>query len=398
MEHVTVQMLGAFAIEAAGVRLSDSDNRTRKVWSLFAYLLCHRGTVISQRKLIELLWGEEPASDHPENALRITFHRARSALNQLWPGAGHELLLRGDGGYVWNPEIPVDIDADRFNALCTGEYAGDGEKLEACLEAIALYHGDFLAKQASDAWVIPIAAHFHNLYISTVMTAASLLSAAGRHREAAALCHTAIAGEPYHEPLYQLLMQELAAAGDRKAAAAAYEELSCRLFDDFGIRPNEQTRRIYRDAVHAVSDRTLPMDLVLEQLQEPEVIPGAMRCDYDYFKVLCFAESRSMERSGSATHILLLSVSGTPDKPLCRRSMNRVMEQLGEQIRTNLRRGDTISRCSVSQYIIMLPQANYENSCMVCRRILGAFHRKHPHVTAKIQYMVQPLTPGICVP
>jgi len=140
------------------------------------------------------------------------------------------------------------------------------------------------------------------------------------------------------------------------------------------------------------------MDVVLEQLQEPESVSGAMRCDYDYFKVLCFAESRSMERNGNATHIVLLSVSGPPDKPLSKRSLNRIMEQLGEQIRTNLRRGDTFSQCSVSQYIIMLPHANYENSCMVCRRILGAFSRKHPHVTAKIQHMVQPLTPSICVP
>ena len=74
------------------------------------------------------------------------------------------------------------------------------------------------------------------------------------------------------------------------------------------------------------------------------------------------------------------------------------MEQLGEQIRLNLRRGDTFSRCSISQYIIMLPHANYENSCMVARRILGAFNRIHPHVSANLHYMVQPLSPSICVP
>ena len=398
MEAVCVRMLGGFTLEAAGVRLSDSDNRTKKVWSLLAYLLCNRGRVISQKKLIGLLWGDEPASSNPENALRITFHRARTALNQLWPTAGHDLILRRDGGYTWNLDIPLDIDADRFDALCCAEYASDRERLDACLEAIALYRGDFLEKQAADAWVIPIAAHFHNLYVSTVLTAAGLLSAEGRHGEAAGLCRAAIAGDPYHELLHQTLMRELAAGGDRKAAAAVYEELSHRLFDDFGIRPGEQTRQVYREVVHTLSDQSLPMDLVLEQLQEPEIIPGAMRCDYDYFKVLCFAESRAMARNGNATHILLLSVSAGGEKALSRRSLNRIMEQLGEQIRINLRRGDTFSQCSISQYIIMLPQANYENSCMVCRRILGAFHRKHPHVTAKIQHMVQPLSPGICVP
>lgn len=398
MESLYIQTLGAFSIRAGDVTISDADNRTRKVWSLLAYLLCFRGRVISQKRLIELLWGEEPSSTNPENALRITFHRVRSALNQLWPTAGHDLILRKDGGYTWNPDIPLVVDSEIFDSLCTAAYADEEQQLAAYLEAIGLYHGDFLEKQSSDTWVIPVSTHFHNLYISTVMTAASLLSHRSRHKEAAALCQQAISGEPYHEGLHQMLIRSLASAGDQAAAASVYEALSHRLFDDFGIRPSEETRKVYREMVHTPSDLTLPMDVVLEQLQEPELIPGAMRCDYDYFKVLCFAESRAMERNGNATHILLLSVSGTPEKPLSRRSINRIMAQLGEVIRTSLRRGDTFSQCSVSQYIIMLPQANYENSCMVARRILGAFSRKHPHVTARIQHMVQPLTPSICVP
>ena len=72
--------------------------------------------------------------------------------------------------------------------------------------------------------------------------------------------------------------------------------------------------------------------------------------------------------------------------------------QVGEALRLNLRRGDTISRCSVSQYILMLPKANYEDSCMVCRRVITAFHKTHPHIAVRINFMVQPLTPNICVP
>ena len=105
-----------------------------------------------------------------------------------------------------------------------------------------------------------------------------------------------------------------------------------------------------------------------------------------------------MERSGIVTHVALLSVTGTPDKPLSKQSLNRILDQLGTILRTNLRRGDVISRCSASQYIIMLPKANYENSCMVCRRVLAAFQKAHPHVKARIQFLVQPLSPGISVP
>ena len=398
MEQLQIRTLGEFSFSAGGNKISDSDNRTKKVWLILGYLICHRGRVISQKKLIELLWGEESNSSNPENALRITFHRARTMLDKLWPNAGRELILYKEGGYIWNDQIPFSLDCDRFDRLCQLKTENTEARLRACMEALALYQGDFLEKLSSETWVIPVSTHFHNLYVSAVLEAAELLAGENRHAEAVQICRNAISSEPYHEQLHQTLMREMAAAGDRKGAIGVYEALSKRLFDDFGIHPNEQTRGVYREIAHAPGEKILLMDEVLAHLQEPEMIPGAMQCDYDYFKVLCRLESRAMERSGNATHIVLLSISGSPDKPLSKRTSDKVMERLGEQIRLNLRRGDTFSRCSTTQYIMMLPLANYENSCMVARRVIGSFTRKYPHVTARMHFMVQPLTPQICVP
>ena len=333
MEPLEIRMLGEFSIRAGENAISDAGNRTKKVWALLAYLICHRGRPVSQRKLIELLWGEDPASANPENTLRITFHRTRTLLNQLWPNAGHELILNRESGYAWNDAIPFTLDADRFEALCTDAEEDAAARLENCRQALALYKGDFLEKQSSETWVIPVSTHYHNLYVSTAMEAAELLSRQERHAEAAAVCQKAIAAEPYHEPLHRLLIRELAAAGDQKGAAAVYENLSRRLFDDFGIRPNDETRAVYRQAVHSPSQEALPMDVVLEHLQEPEAAAGAMECDYDYFKVLCYAEARAMVRRGTATHILLLSLQSPASGALSRRSRNRIMTQLGQQIR-----------------------------------------------------------------
>ena len=398
MDPVQVKMLGEFSIRAGDTVISDVGTRSKKVWGLLAYLLCTRDRVSSQQKLMDLLWGEDDASANQENALRITLHRLRSLLDRLWPGAGHELIVRKDGGYIWSDTIAVDLDCDRFSHLLQTAGGEDDHRLSTILEALALYRGEFLPKQASDLWVIPISTHYQNQYLSALQDAVPLLSARGRHTEAISLLRSAVQSEPYHEVLHQLLMQELSAAGDSKGAAAVYEQLSKRLFDDFGIRPNEQTRAVYRASAHSPEDRTLPIDEVLEHLQEPIGNVGAMQCDYDYFKVLCYAESRAMERNGNATHIALLGLTSGTDKPLTKRSTDRIMEQLGEALRLNLRRGDTISRCSTSQYIIMLPRANYEDSCMVCKRVIAAFFHTHPHVAARINFMVQPLTPSICVP
>lgn len=391
MNTVRIRMLGEFSLQYEDQQISDAGTRSKKVWSLLAYLIRNRDHSISQQKLIELLWGEDSSSVNPENALRITLHRLRTQLNQLWPTAGRDLILNRDGGYSWNNDWPISLDCDRFEELCLKPAENDTQRLQDVLEALSLYRGIFLPRQASEVWVVPINSYFANLYLLTAQEAANLLSAQNRHEEAVEICQAAAAAEPYHEPMHQLLMQELAATGDIKAAAAVYEALSKRLFDDFGIRPSEETRTVYRTVACSPEDRSLAMDEILEQIHEPAGTSGAMMCDYDYFRVLCFAKSRSMERNGSVTHIAMFRV--TCLKPMSKASSDRIMDQLGISLCAHLRRGDVVSRCSTSQYIIMLPRANYENSCMVCRRLIAAFHRQYPHIAVKIDFMVQPLDP-----
>lgn len=397
MEPIQIRMFGDFTIEAGDARISDAASRSRKGWSALAYLICSRKTIVSQKKLVDLLYGEEEDSANPENALRITLHRIRANLDQLWPGAGKELLLYKAGGYCWNPQAEITLDCEQFDAL-SSHLTDDEESLDRLLAALALYKGEFLPKHSDEGWVIPISAHFHNRFVELSQKAAELLMARSRHSEAALLCRRGIECDPYHEVLHQHLMRALSAGGDIKGAAAVYDSLRKRLFDDFGIRPSDETRQVYRATALSPEDRTLHMDEVAEQLREPDIKFGAMVCDYDHFKTLCYSESRTLERSGHATHVAIISAAGSPDAPMTKRTQDRIMEQLGEHVRLNLRRSDTVSRCSTTQYIMLLPKANYENSCMVCRRIIAAFHRTHPRTAVKLNYMVQPLTPGVQVP
>lgn len=398
MEIVKVRTFGGLSLEFGGKEVSDSATRSRKGFCLLAYLLCNRTRVISQATLIDLLWGDEPASSNPVNVLRITLHRLRNALDELWPNAGKEIILHKEGGYCWNPDIPIELDFIRFEELITGSYETGEARLQACLDALTLYQGEFLPKFCNELWAIPISTHYHNLFLQTSLETAQALTDSGDHKTAALICQKASVSEPYHEHLHQLWMQTLAADGDTKGAAKVYDGLNKRLFDDFGIRPSEQTRSIYRQCALSPEDRTLPIDEVLENLQEPNNTSGAMVCDYDYFKVLCFAEKRSMERNGNATHVALFSVVPGSGNALPKKNLDRVMDQLQRQMQVNLRRGDILSQCSASQLIVMLPNANYENSCMVCRRLLAAFHQVYPRAGVKVNFMVQPLTPDLCVP
>ena len=116
MDELNIQMLGGFSLKLGDRELMDTDTRSKKIWVLLAYLITHREQSVSQTTLIDLLWGDEPDSTNPENALRITMHRARSLLEQLSPEAGRRMILRRRGGYQWNGG--GEVDSERFEALC----------------------------------------------------------------------------------------------------------------------------------------------------------------------------------------------------------------------------------------------------------------------------------------
>lgn len=388
-----VQMLGQFTLRYGDRTISDSDDRSRRVWSLLAYMLYNHGRSFAQEELIHLYWSNGEKSADPGNALKSIFHRIRTALDKLQPGLGRLLIRRKAGRYFWNNVIPLSLDIEDFEAhFHAAEAAGDDDvRLSEYQAALALYAGDPLPRMTDEIWTIPIVAYYHSLYTRTAAGAIELLEKQERTAEAVALCHQAIHIEPYQEDLYEHLMRGLLRTGDMKGTMSVYEEMSELLFAHFGVMPSETLRTLYRQATRTVNDRTLTMDEVCSQLAEPAPHGGAMVCEYDFFKILYRAEARSIARNGHSANICLLSVSSKDGEMLARRSLDPAMNNLQVLVQNNLRRGDVIARCSISQYIILLPQANYENSRMVADRLVSAFYRRYPHSPARLRYTVQPL-------
>ena len=83
MDELRIQMLGGFSLKLENRELQDTDTRSKKAWTMLAYLIVHRDQPVSQNKLIDLLWGNELDSSNPENALRITMHRTRGLLERI---------------------------------------------------------------------------------------------------------------------------------------------------------------------------------------------------------------------------------------------------------------------------------------------------------------------------
>lgn len=388
-----VQMLGTFSISLGDASVDDSSNRSRKIWLLLAYLAYNRNRAVSQEELIDLLWGSEEENDNPVGALKTALWRARQMLEPLGPSIGKELILRKSGGCRWNPEIPIEVDTEQFEALCRAGVGceDEDERLDAFRDALALYQGGFLEKMSMEPWTGPIAAYYHNVYISTLLETLPLLEERNRFAEVEQLCRSAMRQDPYNETLHQHLLKSLAERGEYEQAATVYEEVRELLYSSLGITPAEETQMIHREILRNITGYAMLPEAVREQLREESPSSGAIVCEYSFFKFFYQAEARAAARRGDAVHVGILSVTDEDGKELARRSLDRAMENLQVQIQRSLRKSDVVSRCSASQFVVLLLQANYENSCMVCDRIVRAFTRAYPHSPAKIHPVVMPL-------
>ena len=392
---ITVNMLGGFSISKDGRVIDDDHNRSRKIWLLLAYMIFRRNEHCSQEQYISLFQAKDSDGD-PAGTLKSMTFRARTLLDKLGEGVGRLLLLHRDGSYGWNTQLPLTLDAEEFERLYReGRETQDGDRrLELYLSALKLYRGDFLPKLSSEGWVIPINAYYHRLYLETADEALVLLGDRDRWDEASAICEQALVIEPYSEEFFCHKMRCRLALGDRIGAVRTYEEMSELLFDAFGVMPGDESRRLYRLAASAANNPTMEFSELREQLREVGATKTAIFCEYEFFRLLYQFQARAIARSGDTIHMALFSLHSKDGKELSRRSLERAMDNLKEQLLTNLRQGDVVTQCSTTQYITLLSQANYENSCQVCKRLLRSFSRQYPHSPVNVHYSVHPLEPA----
>lgn len=399
-DTIHISMLGSFSIRLGDRCVDDHSNRMRKVWLLLAYMIYNRNARSTQDQYMTLLRGSKGDEDFsdPAGRMKALFYRARAMLDQLYPGAGHDLIVRKNGTYCWNTEFPLRLDTDEFERLRTAPAENEDARLELLLQAVELFRGDFLPKLSMESWAMPITAYYHQAFLDAAQQALRLLEARSRWQEAEALCRHGLSVEPYSEELYQHLMRCRLALEDRSGALNAYEQMSEILFDTFGVMPSDESRALYREASKLTNDQSVTIGAVRDQLREPEQAKGAMYCEYDFFRLLYQVQARAILRSGDTIHIALLTLHAQSSGELSRRSLDRAMDNLKELLLGNLRQGDVVSQCSMSQLVVMLPQANYENSCAVCQRIIRAFCKQYPHSPAQIRFAVHPLEPMLPEP
>lgn len=392
---IHVNMLGGFSISIGDRAIVDQNNQAKKPWSLLEYLITFRGRDIPVEELIDLFWKDE-ASNNPAGALKTLMFRVRKLLEPLgYPT--QELVVQNRKTYGWTKALTTVCDTDRFEYLCVQSEAPnlpEDDRLSLCLEAFALYKGNFLPKSEWESWVVPIHTYYHTLYQKLIEKTLLLLEERKDYPTIIDVCQQATAIDPYNEDAHYYLIYALYQSGNQLMAMQHYHHVTEMFYNEFAITPSIRFKDLYKlisDKKHGIS---MDLSTIQDILSDGSKHSGAFCCEPSVFRDIYQLQTRAIERTGDSIFLCLLTISNLKGELLKPAVQTRAMDELGESIRRSLRRGDIFSRYSVSQYLMLLPTATYENGEMVLKRIIQNFKKEYSRKDLSITYSLQSIIPN----
>lgn len=390
-----IRMLGSMELEKNGMIISDKDNRSRKMWLLLAYLIFFRAKKFSQQELFSVLWTDDEKTGNPAGVFKVLLHRTRSLLNELEPDFGKQCILCEKGEYFFNPTIPIQLDIEEFEKKadllksCT-----DIQERTRCLtELLTIYHGDFLERFDSESWILSASTYFRNIYLQEIHELLDIYEAEQNHSDIISLCQQVCSLEKYEEHFYIHLMKSLILTEQYQEAVHVYQKLRSTLTTEFNVRPCDELQSLYAQARQGLHSDLIDISDVPNLMKEHSQPKGALYCEIDTFRHIYHFSARGLERNGMVIHLVLINLTDITDHPLPKRSLDVGVRNLKNLLCSHLRYGDIVSMCSPSQFLILLPNANFENSQKVVQRLSDSFYKQYPHTPIKLTSYIQPVIP-----
>ena len=398
--RVKIKLFGNFVILVDGNVVLPQLRQAKKTTLLLQYLILKRGQPVSHEELLGMLWSDKESSN-PATALRTLLHRYRALVDSSnLPELEHSVLTTR-GSYQWNPGLDCEIDAFEFERLCA-EAAKDALPIETRMalyeEALLLYMGPLLPGSAAESWVVPRSVFYHDMYLESVFTYIELLKAQENYDKIIQICRKAMDVDMYDERLHLELMMALVKTGRKREALSQYDFTS-----DYTSKreggPSEDIRNAYRMIVQADSEMEADIEKVQSMLENEPEEQGALVCQYEVFKEIYQLQRRVTERNNSTIFLAMLSVrDGNDQQPMDSLVLDSITKQLCNVLQHYLRRGDTISRYSATQYVVLLPAVTYESGKLVMERVKKEFYATYVKSSVVLTIKLRPLAKRVFEP
>jgi predicted ATPase/DNA-binding SARP family transcriptional activator len=231
---VEVGLLGPLQVIVDGAEVALT---AAKVRTLLAFLLVHRGQVVSVDRIVDALWDGQP----PASAVNLVHGYVRDLRRVVGVGA----LLTVPGGYRLDA-AGCSVDADRFAELAAaGHYR----------EALAQWRGPALAEWADQQWARGVAVRLEEERSAVLERRLAADLEAGRAATVTGELAALVEEAPLRERLRVLQVRALYLSGRQADALRAYMDARAALIEQAGVEPGPELRAV--EAAVLAHDRPL---------------------------------------------------------------------------------------------------------------------------------------------
>jgi DNA-binding SARP family transcriptional activator len=237
-------VLGSLVVDDGGVGRATEIGGAR-VRRLLAVLLVHANEVVSEDRLLDLVWNGTEPSGGP-GTLRVTVSRLRKVLNRGDAGGGR-LVTRAPGYALTIAD--GELDAAEFERLVAEgrSLAGSGDDAGAVAvldRALALWRGPAFAEFADEDWARPVAARLEERRIEALVARAEAKLAAGRHAEVVGDLAEVVKLHPSREQPRASLILALYRSGRQAEALREFQAYRRFLGEELGLEPSPELVRL----------------------------------------------------------------------------------------------------------------------------------------------------------
>ena len=194
------------------------------------------------------------------------------------------------------------------------------------------------------------------------------------------------------------LMSALINTNRTSEALVQYKHVMHLNYRYLGVRPSDDMQEFYKQIVRAGKTLDLNLESIRNELRESGEQRGAFVCEYAVFKEIYNLQMRNLERLGSTMFLAVIMVGNPEEAGKDSIKQDNIMNGLLEILRSNLRKGDTITHFSPTIFALLLPTVNYTTGNMVMERVRKLFYKKYPNSNIPFNYRVGPLSSDMHLP
>lgn len=388
-----LNLLGKFSMSVDGQDKTAAISGSKKKVDLIYYLILNRQKNVLPFDMFDALW---PGNDNgnPESSLKTLVSRTRTVFEEM---GLYDVIVTRSGFYMWNSDCGITVDVfelERLHAKLMPVQYLTPEIDADFMRVIALYNGDLVSTaSSSDSWIVPKSMYYHNLYVEAVSHYIKLLGDEKRNNDIIYVARKALDIDPFDSELNLRLLEALTALGRHQEALAQYNCTNNIHYTYLGIRPSEEILTFYKNLICIENDSSDDIEAIRRELESGDnERGGAFMCEYAIFKDIYQLNMRNLKRLGASMFLALVCLSAIDRDDTDYMLLDKMVTELGETIRDNLRKGDTVSRYSANKFTLLLPMVDYNTGNMVMERIKAAFYKKRPGTRYILNCFLRPLS------